>query len=128
MTFTSDELSLLNKGLKYNLGYKHRDLIATLALEAETAISQLPNTKQYYIRYQVAHNIRQLYKKHNDTQPSNTTQMIREKQTINKIKNKLLTNKAIIIKPTTVIQSSSRTMKITIIKFKISLLTITLLP
>jgi len=78
--------------LNYNFGCKHRDWIVTLALEAETAISELPNTEQDYIRYQVAHNIRQLYKKRNGTQPSNTTQMKREKQTINKIKNKLLTN------------------------------------
>jgi len=93
ITFTSDELSLLNKGLKYNLGHKQRNWIATLALEAETAISQLPNTEQEYIRYQVAHNIRQLYKRHNETQPLNTAQIMKEKQIINKIRNKLITNK-----------------------------------
>jgi hypothetical protein len=98
ITFTSNELSLLKKGLKYNLGHKHRDWITTLALEAETAISQLPNTEQQYIRYQVAHNIRQLYKKHNETQPVNTAYMVREKRTINKIKNKLITKKAIVTK------------------------------
>jgi len=39
------------------LGYKEKDWIETLALEAETAISQLPSTEQEYVRYQVAHNI-----------------------------------------------------------------------
>jgi len=40
ITFTSDELSLLNKGLKYNLVYKHRDWIATFVLEATMTASQ----------------------------------------------------------------------------------------
>jgi hypothetical protein len=60
ITFTNDEILLLNKGLKYNLRHKNRDWIKTLALEAETAISQLPSTEQDYIRYQVVRNIRQL--------------------------------------------------------------------
>jgi len=33
----------------------------TLALEAETAIIQLPLFEQDYVRYQVAHNIKKLY-------------------------------------------------------------------
>jgi len=35
---------LLNKGPKYNLGHKNKGWITTLALEAETAVSQLPYT------------------------------------------------------------------------------------
>jgi len=62
ITFTNDEMSLLNKGLKYSLGHKNKGWITTLAFEAETAISQLPYTEQEYVRYQVAHNIKQLYK------------------------------------------------------------------
>jgi len=78
ITFTKEELSLLNKGLNYNLGYKQKNWIETLALEAETAISPLPPNEQESIRYEVAHNIRHLYKKHNNSQFSNTTQMKRE--------------------------------------------------
>jgi hypothetical protein len=39
ITFTKQEISFLNKGLKYNVGYKKK-WIETLTLEAETAISQ----------------------------------------------------------------------------------------
>jgi len=42
IVFPNDELLLLNKNLKYNLSYKQKNLIRTLALEAETAINQLP--------------------------------------------------------------------------------------
>jgi len=38
---TNYELTLLNKGLKYNLYHKQKSWIKTLALEAETAITQL---------------------------------------------------------------------------------------
>jgi hypothetical protein len=38
--FTGDETQLLNKGLKYNLHYKHKNWIETLAIEADTAIRQ----------------------------------------------------------------------------------------
>jgi hypothetical protein len=71
----------------------------TLALEAETAIIQLPIFEQDYIRYQVVHNIKQLHKQHKDKHAHNTTHMRKEKKkTINKIKGKLITNKAIISK------------------------------
>jgi len=46
------------------LDYKHKTWIETLALEAETAVSYLPNAEQHYARYQIAHNIRQLYKQY----------------------------------------------------------------
>ena len=39
--FSDKEITTLNKGLKYNLNFKH-NWISTLALEAETAINQLP--------------------------------------------------------------------------------------
>ena len=76
--------------------YKHRNWIKTLALEPETAILQLPIFEQDFIRYQVAHNIKQLYKQHKDKH--NTIHVRKEKKTINKIK-KLMTNKTIISKP-----------------------------
>ena len=63
VTFSNEEFALLNKGLKYNLNYKHRKWIKTLALEAETAISYLPHTEQEYLRYQVAHNLKLFYTK-----------------------------------------------------------------
>jgi hypothetical protein len=36
----------LNKGLKYNLHHKHKKLIQSLAIEADTAISILPDEDQ----------------------------------------------------------------------------------
>ena len=62
ITFSNDELTLLNKGLKYNLNHKHKNWIRTLALKAETAITQLPMCEQDYIGYQAAYNIKHLYK------------------------------------------------------------------
>jgi hypothetical protein len=62
ITFSSDELALLNKGLKYNPHHKHKNWIKTLALEAETAITLLPIYEQDHIRHQVAYNIKRLYK------------------------------------------------------------------
>jgi hypothetical protein len=57
ITFTVEELNLLNKVLKYNLSYKNKNWIKTLALETETAIAQLPAHEQDYVRIQAAHNI-----------------------------------------------------------------------
>ena len=57
ITFTNEEQRLLNKGLKYNLSYKHKHRINNLAFEAETAITLLPTNEQEHIRYQVAQNI-----------------------------------------------------------------------
>ena len=48
--FTNGELMLLNKGLKYNLGYKHKNWVRDLGLEAECAISPLPQEEQDYTR------------------------------------------------------------------------------
>jgi hypothetical protein len=42
ITFSKRESALLQKGLKYNLHSKPRNWIQNLALEAETAITQLP--------------------------------------------------------------------------------------
>jgi ABC-type multidrug transport system fused ATPase/permease subunit len=44
ITFTNDETQLLSKELKYNLHHKHINWIKTLAIEADTAISQLNTT------------------------------------------------------------------------------------
>jgi len=68
----SDKQALLNKGLKYNLRYKQKDWIRTLALEAEKAISQLPISEQEYMRYQGASNIKHLYKQYDKNKNYNT--------------------------------------------------------
>jgi len=39
ITFSDDELRLLNKGLKYNLSKKRKKWISNLALETETAVT-----------------------------------------------------------------------------------------
>jgi hypothetical protein len=46
ITFTDVEMILLNKGLKYNLNYRNKDRLSTLALEAETAILLFPPTNK----------------------------------------------------------------------------------
>ena len=43
---TNQEYTLLEKGLKYNLGRKHKHWIRNLALEAESAITLLHPEEQ----------------------------------------------------------------------------------
>jgi len=50
INFSTNELNLLNKGLKYNLPYKQKNWISTLAIEAETVITQLPGHHQECLR------------------------------------------------------------------------------
>ena len=75
--FSTNELNLINKGLKYNLPYKQKNWISTLAIEAETAITQLPNHHQEYFRTITAHRIKQMYK-----QQINSGHSIQEYQAI----------------------------------------------
>jgi hypothetical protein len=91
--FTSEELNLLNQGLKYNLNYKNKNWIQTLAFETETAIAQLPNHEQEEIRYRVAHNTKQLYKQQSHNKQHNSNRDKKERHTLSQIKNKLATNK-----------------------------------
>ena len=81
-----DELSLLNKGLKYNLSYKNKNWIQTLALETETAITQLPQQEQEYVRARAAHSIKQLYKQQSAKKQYNSNQAIKEYRTLSQIK------------------------------------------
>jgi hypothetical protein len=60
ITFTNDEITLLNKGLKYNLHRKKGKWLTNLALEAETDINLLPFTDREYYRKQVSNHITQL--------------------------------------------------------------------
>jgi hypothetical protein len=44
-------MKLLNRGLKYNLHYRHKDWIKILAIEADAAISvaiKFPNWRFFY--------------------------------------------------------------------------------
>ena len=52
--FTDEEVFLLNKGLKYNLSHKRKNWIQNLSIEAECAITLLPQEEQEYMRYRVA--------------------------------------------------------------------------
>jgi hypothetical protein len=94
VTFSNDELTLLNKGLKYSLNHKRKHLLSNLAFEAETAISLLPTWEQDYISYHVTHSIQRLYKQQNDRQTGNNMQENNENKTIIQIKEKLIKNKA----------------------------------
>jgi dihydroorotate dehydrogenase len=87
--FTQNEMQLLRKGLKYNLHYKQKNWLETLALEAETAISKISATEQQYYRYRVAKTIKRVNQK-------DSTNSIRSK--IEWKLNKLMENELIITK------------------------------
>jgi hypothetical protein len=57
ITFSKSETNLLQKGFKYNLHSKPRKWIQNLALEAETAITQLPPYERDVYKKQVADRI-----------------------------------------------------------------------
>jgi hypothetical protein len=78
ITFTNDETQLLSKGLKYNVHNKHSNWIKTLAIEADTAISQLNTTEQAYMRQAVANKLQTLIKYEKTRNERRTTD--REKQ------------------------------------------------
>ena len=63
ITFTNNETALLQKGLKYNTHPKHKNWVQNLALEAETAISQLPTSERDVYRKLVADRINTLTQK-----------------------------------------------------------------
>ena len=69
-----------------------------LALEAKRAISQLPISELEYMRYQVAYNIKYLYKQYDKNKLYNTILDKKEKRILNHIKEKLISNNAIISK------------------------------
>jgi hypothetical protein len=95
--FTPHELALLNKGLKYNLHYKQKQWVKTLAMEAETALGQLPLLEQEPIRYQVYRNIQHLFNTVGKQQYKNSREH-NEKRVLRSIKEKLTENDATIIK------------------------------
>jgi hypothetical protein len=92
--FTYNEIQLLNKGLKYNLHHKNKKWIETLALEAETATTNLDINKQNYYRHVVAKEIKYIKK---NNQINNKKTKGEWKQIMN-IKSKIDTNRLIITK------------------------------
>jgi hypothetical protein len=91
IAFMSNETNLLEKGPKYNLQSHRKKWLTTLALEAETAITHLPNANRDYCRKQVADRIEKL---HNKSHPHKNTHP--EIRTLRSIRTKLKTNKAMI--------------------------------
>lgn len=87
---SGDELCLLSKGLRYNLSYKPKNWIITLALEAETAVCYLPLSDQVYFRWQVTKNINRLHQRRSQHGNRNSTS---EKKLLIRIKSKLKTIK-----------------------------------
>jgi hypothetical protein len=78
--------------LKYNLHYKNKKWIETLALEAETAITNLDINEQNYYRHAVAKKIKDISKNNK----INNKKTKEEWKQIMNIKNKIDTNRPII--------------------------------
>jgi hypothetical protein len=84
--------------MQYNLHHKPKHWLCSLAWEAESAISQLPEHEQDYDRYRITHAIDTLYKRQEGTQPTLKKQHLHEKKLVQQIKNKLATHKSMITK------------------------------
>jgi hypothetical protein len=69
-----------------------------LALEAETAISKVNPIEQELVRYQVAQNILNLYKKYTNKKNYNIKKDNNERLTLNGIRHKLIVSNAVVIK------------------------------
>jgi len=93
INFSERELTLLEKGPKYNLHSKPKDWIQNLALEAETAIMQLPPTDREVYRKLTAEHISTLIKENNTQNTHNTHP---EMKIVESIKTKLTENEAMV--------------------------------
>jgi len=94
--FTKCEMTLLQKGLKYNLHTKQENWIQDLALEAETAIQTLPTSDHDMMyRHMVVDRINTLQK--NSNTQSNPNSAKHEAKTRRSIQSKLRNNDATII-------------------------------
>ena len=98
IVFSEQEIALLNKGLKYNLNYKQKNWNIKLALEAETTITQLRISEQEYMRYRVEENINKLYTQYDHNKHYSSIHDKKEKKILNRIKEKLEEDSAIIPK------------------------------
>jgi hypothetical protein len=83
----------LEKGLKYNLHNKKKNLLVSLALEAETAICSLPATDREYYRKKVSDHIEKL-RHQNKPVPDHISYT--ESKIVKAIQTKLKDNEAII--------------------------------
>jgi hypothetical protein len=95
---SKDEMILLNKGLKYNLHFKRKNWLHTLALEAGAAISFLPTNEQEDMRHLIAKQIQQLHRRQTREHTRNTPHAKHEKHIISAIRTKLKNNNAMIMK------------------------------
>jgi hypothetical protein len=91
IAFSDNEMSLLQKGPKYNIHAKRHNWIQNLALEAETAITKLPANEREPYRNIVADRIRTLQR--NDT---TTPKIHHESKLVESINKKLNENNAMI--------------------------------
>jgi hypothetical protein len=89
--FSKQEMTLLHKGLKYNLHTKSHKWLENLALEAETAVSKLPTSDRETYGKVVAERITTL---HQSNKHPTTPKVQQETKTIKSIKSKLKTNNA----------------------------------
>jgi hypothetical protein len=102
--FTKNELQLLDKELKYNLHYKPKTWIKTLAIEADTVIRELPEKDQGYMKQSVANKITRIITKEDRNNESrsrklkHTEREYHEWRTIKSIKQKLTCNQLIVTK------------------------------
>jgi hemerythrin len=91
--FSDEEITLLNKGLKYNLSHKRKHWLNNLASEVENAIMLLPTQEQDYLRCQVAHNLQILYKQQKDQHTKPNLRNTNENRIINQIRKILIMKK-----------------------------------
>jgi hypothetical protein len=96
ITFSDDESNILHKRLKYNICFKTKNWITTLALEAEAAICSLPMQDQDYFRGQVAKTINYLFRHERNNHYNNNRRAFIENRTIMNTGTKLEENNAII--------------------------------
>jgi hypothetical protein len=71
-------MTLLNKGLKYNLHHKQKHWIQTLAIEADTAINLLNQQEQIYMRQAETHKLQTLINKEKTQKEKRTTLKTRQ--------------------------------------------------
>ena len=86
--FANSEMGLLQNGLKYNIHAKKKNWIRTLALEAETAVTQKPPNERDVYRKLIAERIENLQKQNraHNTHP--------EEETVRSIQRKLIEHDA----------------------------------
>ena len=90
ISFTQCEMTLLQKGLKYNLHTMRENWIQNLALEAETALQKLPSSDREIYTHKVTDRINTLQR--NSNTQSNPNSAIHEAKTMRSIQSKFRNN------------------------------------